>query len=130
MRLRPFQKQDSKLIHDVRNQPSIAAVSHPKEVKIISHRKRDLGYIQRQKGLISIAIYSAHQGKGLGTKALKTFCKKGDEAEILWANEKSIHTFHKAGFRPYSIRMIKKTTRRKRERSNNTGKINFESISG
>ena len=107
MRLRPSTYKDGNLIHDIRMQPSIDAFSHKKQTMIISHRNRDIGYIERKGHTVSIAIYPIFQGRGFGKRALKQFCKKGDEAEILVNNKQSMHTFEEAGFKPYATKFIK-----------------------
>lgn len=77
------------------------------QAKIILHRKACIGIIRRDRSYISIIILPKFQNKGLGTQALKKFCVKGDKAEILWHNKKSVHVFKKAGFRPHATRFIK-----------------------
>ena len=107
MRLKTYSEKHSRILHTIRNHPDIEKISHPREIKMITDGSTYVGYIQRQKHLISIAIHPTFQSKGYGTEALKKFCKKGDEAEILWGNIKSEKAFKKAGFKPYATRFIK-----------------------
>ena len=87
--------------------PEIRKVSHKRHIKIITYKKFDIGYVERRRNIISIAIHPKYQGLGFGAEALKRFCKEGDEAEILWGNSTSEKAFMHAGFRPYATRFIK-----------------------
>src|SRR3990167_9320433 len=104
MKLRTIVSKDRLFIHKVRNHPDIAKVSHKQEGRIIIWKNKKVGYIIRSKGLISIAILPRYQHKGIGIKALKTFCRKGDKAEILSGNLAAAKVFFRVGFKPqYTI---------------------------
>ena len=120
MRLKAVSPEDLEFLYRLNTDPFIRAVSHNKghftfdqhceywkkksqdpdfEAAIIIDNDTMVGCIRRDRGLISIAISPEFQNKGVGTEALKDFCKPGDKAEILTENRKSARCFEKAGFK-------------------------------
>ena len=128
MILREVKPDDMRFLYDLRNHPEIRAVSHSTKVftydehcdwwrlklttrgceaSIIEYEDKSVGVIRRNGEYISIAILPGYQNQGLGTKAIQSFSKKGDVANALCGNIRSIHTFEKAGFKKAYIVLIK-----------------------
>jgi len=121
IRLRDISYHDMLFLYHLNTNPKIRQVSHNKKkftlsdhynwwadklrkktfkANVIMLRYKVIGCIRRDRGFISIAIDPEYQGKGIGTEALKKFCRSGDKAEIFLNNQNSEKAFVKANFSP------------------------------
>lgn len=129
--LRPWQSTDCRLVYEVANDPSVRVASLDSEpIPYETHEQwfnsaladptrrcfvidvdgEAAGYVRVERGEISIALSPAFRGRGLATAAISTACELLGQpvvAHILPGNDRSLRTFHAAGFNPDGWDIVK-----------------------